>query len=73
MPINPCHQCENRDIKCHATCTVYLEWFSARQKLLKEIHKQQSLEYDLLRARFPRHGKPVRDAKHKMATCPKFK
>lgn len=73
MPINPCHECGKRDSRCHATCTEYLSWFSARQELLNEIHKKQSFEYDLLRARFPKHCKPVRDAKHKMATCPKFK
>lgn len=43
---NPCYECEDRAVGCHATCEKYINWRKEYDKLKKVYKKQKKQRTD---------------------------
>ncbi len=43
----PCKDCKNRELYCHASCKLYIEWKQEQDEVLQEIKKEKQLQRDI--------------------------
>ena len=44
MKKNPCRDCENRSVNCHAECDLYLDWVKENRKQ-RDLRKRNNRKY----------------------------
>lgn len=47
-PNAPCLNCENRQVNCHSSCSLYLLYYDNLVKYNNEIRKLKDIEYDYI-------------------------
>lgn len=55
--INPCKNCQKREIGCHGKCPEYKEYQSEREKLLEWAHDYEDKDYEFFACQKKREGR----------------